>query len=64
MNMDAIKFHLGDTVYLAVNAEQKGMVTGIVFRPMGCAYYVTFADGQERTHYEIELTTEKAYYQE
>lgn len=64
MNLDALKFHLGQTVYLAVNAEQQGMVTGILFRPNGFAYYVTFADGQERTHYEMELTAEKTYHQD
>lgn len=59
--MDTLKFHIGDIVYLQINPDRQGMVTGILFRPTWFVYYITFADGNERTHYEIELTTEKPF---
>ena len=64
VTLDTLGFHLGETVYLRVNTDQVGMITGIVFRPNGIAYYATFADGQERTHFECELTTEKTYHEQ
>ena len=59
--MDTLKFHIGDIVYLQINPDHPGMITGILFRPNWCIYYITFDDGNERCHYEIELTTEKAF---
>jgi hypothetical protein len=59
--MDKVKFTLGQTVYLSINAASVGMITGIVFRPIGVSYYVTWGDFTERSHYECELTDEKTY---
>jgi ribosomal protein L21E len=54
-----VKFDLGDIVYLKITPEQyKGMVTGISVRPTGNCYSVTWEDGHESTHYDLELTTE------
>ena len=59
--MDKVKFNLAQTVYLVIDGESSGMVTGIVFRPIGVTYYVTWADFNERSHYECELTAEPNY---
>lgn len=59
--MDKVKFTLGQTVYLAIHGASVGMVTGIVFRPVGVTYYVTWSDFSERSHYACELTDEKIY---
>ena len=61
LKMDKVKFTLGQTVYLAIHGASVGMVTGIVFRPIGVSYYVTWSDFTERSHYECELTDEKTY---
>lgn len=57
---DALKFSLGDTVYHKV-AEDHGMVTGILFRPIGVIYKVTWPSGAEVDHYEMELSTERIF---
>lgn len=60
--MDAIKYSIGQTVYMILKPEQPGMVTGITFRHGGFYYLVTWGnDLVERTHYEIELTSEKSF---
>jgi len=60
--MDLVKFQLGETVYLVLSTEKPGMVTGILFRPNGVSYLVTWADGiEEKYHFDIELTREKAF---
>ncbi len=62
MKTDALAFALGQTIYFKQKPEVSGMVTGIIFRPSGFGYYVTWSsDMDERFHYEIELTHEKAY---
>lgn len=52
------KFSLGDTVFLKIREEREpGMVTGIVIKPDSYLNYcVTWQDGCEHTHYELELT--------
>ena len=59
--MDTVKFAMGDRVFLKVNPTEAGMVTGILFRPHGMTYWVTWGNAAETTHYDIELTTEKAF---
>jgi len=60
--MDTLSFALGQTVYLKLRSDAAGMVTGILFRPSGHSYLVTWAsDMSERYHYECELTLEKAF---
>ena len=59
--MDSVKFSIGETVYHRASAEEKGIVTGILFRPTGVCYYVTWKDRTESASYEIELNKEKSY---
>ena len=62
MKTDMLMFALGQKVYLKIKPESAGMVTGILFRPSGHSYFVTWAsDLSERSHYELELTTEKVF---
>ncbi len=53
------RFRIGDIVYHRLRDEpRRGMVTGIFVRPTAVLYYVTWPDGQENCHHEIELTGE------
>lgn len=62
MKTDAVAYSLGQTIYLKQKPDIAGMITGIMFRPNGFGYYVTWSsDLAERFHYEIELTLEKGY---
>lgn len=62
MPSDALTFSIGQTVYLTIAPEETGMVTGIVFRPNGHQYAVSWASSMEETiHYEMELTAEPAF---
>jgi hypothetical protein len=59
---DAVKFCLGATVYMKLKPEIPGMVTAIVYRPNGITYWVTWSsDMVERSHYDMEITTEKNF---
>ena len=58
---DQVKFNFGEVVYRKVNPEATGVVTGIVFRPTGTAYLVTWGDGEETPCYDFELTTERSF---
>lgn len=52
-------FWPGDIVYLKVRPDQMpGMVTVVHIPPAGITYNVSWADGAETTHYEMELTRE------
>jgi hypothetical protein len=63
--MDNVTMAIGETVYLKLKTDHCGMVTGILFRPNGVTYYVTWAhDFTERGHYECEITKEKSYVSE
>lgn len=61
MGSDSALFNLGDIVYMVVDQEGPGMVTGIVFRPHGITYLVTWGDSHETSHYDIELTSVKGF---
>lgn len=52
------RFGLGDVVYLRVDGARAGVVTGIMLRPGGRTYCVTWDDLDERQHYAAELTVE------
>lgn len=56
----SLKFHLGARVWLKIDPEIPGLVTGLITRPTGYQYLVTWSDerGSEDTHYDIELTSE------
>lgn len=55
-NPDALRYGLGDSVWFKLDREKEGMVTGILFRPSGVIYKVTWEDMSEKDHYECELT--------
>lgn len=56
----AVLFEIGDIVYLRNNSAMTGIVTGLSLRPNNCiVYYVTWQDTCERTHFGIELSSEK-----
>lgn len=58
--MDSVKFAIGDIVYIKTDESQiPGMVTGIMFRPHGVMYFVSWPNAGECQHYGIELTKEK-----
>jgi len=60
--MDKVKYALGQILYFRIKPEVSGMVTAITFRPNGVSYGVTWSnDMAERSHFECELTDEKAY---
>ena len=61
MNNNVIKpvFQLAQTVYLVVNAETIGKVTGILYRQGSIQYLVTWCDHEEISHFDFELTDEK-----
>lgn len=61
MSSDSVSFQLGEIVYFRVDDEKKGIVTGIVYRPDGVAYMVTWNDGNEQTHFACELTQERTF---
>jgi hypothetical protein len=61
MNMDSVKFELEEIVFLRIDEESKGIVTGIIFRPTGIMYMVTWGISNEQHHYEGELTREKSF---
>lgn len=54
--MDSIKFSMKQKVYSVLDNEACGIVTGIIFRPSGALYYVSWSDFVERVHYECELS--------
>ena len=61
MNTDSVIFKFGDFVYLKVKPLEAGMITGILFRPSGVLYYVTWGDSNEKCYHDIEITKEKQY---
>lgn len=54
----ANRFSIGERVY-HVPGGFSGMVTGIIVRPIGLIYMVTWDDGDEDATYEISLSKEK-----
>lgn len=61
MNTDAVKFDLEEIVYLRIDPEATGIVTGIIYRPTGTMYMVTWGISNEQHHYACELTREKTF---
>lgn len=59
---DQVKYEIGQIVYAKVKSDIVGQVTGILFRPHGVMYAITWASDQnEKWHYDIELTAEKNF---
>lgn len=51
------KHQIGDRVGHILDPEQKGMITGILFRKNSFSYLVTWKDKlEEKYHFECELT--------
>ncbi len=62
MKLPTPRWDIGTVLYLRVAAEEGGMLTGYVIRPGGVmSYLITWGDGDEKTHWEVELTSEKVY---
>lgn len=62
MTSDTLTFSIGQTVYLAISPDEVGMITGIVFRPNGHQYAVSWASSMDETiHFEMELTAEPVF---
>lgn len=56
------RFALESIVFLRVDAEDGGMVTGLIERPGGVlCYLVTWPDHEETSHWEAELTSERTF---
>lgn len=60
INEVSTRWDLGEILWLKVNPEMKGMVTGIILRsgPL-ISYLIAWNDGEETAHYEMELVDEK-----
>ena len=59
---DVLAWTFGQEVFLRCDGDQKkGMVTGIVMRPTGVGYYISWGDKAETFHYVFELTTERDF---
>lgn len=54
---DAVKFEIAATVYQRADGK-RGMVTGILFRPHGILYAVSFGCSVDGWHYDFELSAE------
>lgn len=63
MKLPLPAFTLGTTLYLRVNPERRGMLTGLLYRPGGqILYLVTWDDPvEEKEHYACELSDTKAF---
>lgn len=53
-----VKFNLGDIVYHRIG-DNKGIVTGIVFRPGSVMYLITWQNLDEKWHHDIEFSTDQ-----
>ena len=54
-------FSLGQIVYHRIVANEAGIITGLLIRPTGITYGVTWSDMEEVFHYDIELSSEKSF---
>jgi hypothetical protein len=55
-----VSWDFGQVVWLKVEPEMKGMITGFVLRKDSpVAYFVTWNDAEETLHFAMELTDEK-----
>ncbi len=54
-----LQFSIGDIVFhRTVEDREPGLVTGLIVRDYGTAYYVTWGDRNEKVHYDYELSKE------
>jgi hypothetical protein len=54
-----LAYDIGEVVYHRLADERcRGLVTGILVRPTGQSYFVTWPDQGESAHYAFELSLE------
>jgi len=54
-----LTYDIGDVVYHRLADERRrGLVTGVLLRPTGQSYLITWPDQGESSHYAIELSSE------
>ena len=56
---DACPFTIGQRVTFTLDDEMHGLVTGIIFTPMGCAFRITRQDLETSEHVACELRAAK-----
>ncbi len=66
MKLPIPRWELGTVLYQKVDPETGGMLTGYSIRPGSATsytitYVISWGDGEERCHWEFELTDEKTY---
>lgn len=62
MNTDAVRYHVGQTIYRRVKPEMAGLITGVVYRERHVEFLASFGDNDcERTYQAIELTPQREY---
>ena len=54
---DAVKFQMGTEVFHRADGK-RGIVTGIMFRPHGVLYSVSYGCNTEGWNYDFELSSE------
>ena len=59
MAPDIPRFAYGAYVYHKTCGDEVGLVTGLIYRPTGLLYEVTWGRGDTSPHHEIELTLEQ-----
>ena len=61
MNLDTVKFSLGQIVYRKLKPDEPVQITGIMFRPNGHVYYLNDAEADDMVCYECELQPERGF---
>ena len=62
MRLPTPAYPYGATVYLKINTELAGMITGYIFRPGNIIWYlVKWSDGTESDCLDMELTDVREY---
>lgn len=61
MRADVPRFALGELVFHKTD-DTPGVIVGLVYRPGGMVYEVTWQGRITESHYECELTTDKPEY--
>lgn len=63
MKLPTPAFVMGTRLYLRINSERTGMLTGLVFRPGGTILYLVTWDEpiEEKEHFACELSEEKGF---
>lgn len=55
-------YDIGEAVYLITDEDQlKHIITGIVVRPQGIMYELSYGSERPTVHYDIEISNEKTF---